>query len=201
MSRINVFLLTQPLKAMKYTCTCVNTHTHTAYLSVRIYTHTAYQVPTVTLPMQRTHTESCSDQHVRPRAVVQHISNTFSGQRRSFRDLVYSDIWPESGYADTYTMQPSATRVRSHIIHELLHVYGCCAHKHKSENGPPRGCRQRTATCKPSARTHTRIASRLVEHMRTNMRHNQWVNVLECIGALGTRARAKTDPQEVFESV
>jgi hypothetical protein len=37
--------------------------------------------------------------------------------------------------------------------------------------------------------------------MRTNMRHNQWVTELGCIGALGTRARAKTDPQEVFESV
>jgi hypothetical protein len=33
--------------------------------------------------------------------VVQHISNTFSGQRRSLNDLTYSDIWPESGYAYT----------------------------------------------------------------------------------------------------
>ena len=95
---INVFLLTQPLKAVKYMFVCV---THTASLSVRIYTDTAYHVHTVTLPMQPTNTESCSDLHVRPRAVVQHISNTFSGQRRSLNDLTYSDIWPESGYAYT----------------------------------------------------------------------------------------------------
>ena len=95
---INVFLLTQPLKAVKYMFVCVS---HTASLSVRIYTDTAYHVHTVTLPMQPTHTESCSDLHVRPRAVVQHISNTFSGQRRSLDDLIYSDIWPESGYAYT----------------------------------------------------------------------------------------------------
>ena len=95
---MNVFLWTQPLKAVKYMFVCV---THTASLSVRIYTDTAYHVHTVTLPMQPTNTESYSDLHVRPRAVVQHISNTFSGQRRSLNDLTYSDIWPESGYAYT----------------------------------------------------------------------------------------------------
>jgi hypothetical protein len=33
------------------------------------------------------------------------------------------------------------------------------------------------------------------------MRNNQWVSERGCIGALGMRARAKIDPQEVFESV
>ena len=48
---------------------------------------------------------------------------------------------------------------------------------------------------------HTRIASSVVEHVRTDMRSNQWVSEHGCIGALGTPARAKIDPQEVFESV
>ena len=42
---INVFLLTQPLKGVKYMFVCV---THTASLSVCMYTHTAYHVHTVT---------------------------------------------------------------------------------------------------------------------------------------------------------
>ena len=48
---------------------------------------------------------------------------------------------------------------------------------------------------------HTRIASSVVEHVRTDMRNNQWVSERGCIGALGMRARAKIDPQEVVESV
>ena len=64
-----------------------------------MYARTAHQVRAVSLPMQPTHTEPCSDQHVRPRAVVQHVSNPISGQRWSGNDLVYSDVRTESVYA------------------------------------------------------------------------------------------------------